>query len=412
MACQRLFIFNSPEKHTESDMNIQINIKTFVIALATFVFTAAVFAQMPSQGGAARAPDNWLFEQTGRSFWAKTQPSPSPVTLNSRQPTAAEQPIIDRVRSLMATRPARVFALVDGDTVVYSQFNSPANEDAITFGFSMGKSVTSMAVGQAVCANKLKLETKASELIPQLAGKALGTATVRDLLRMASGASDGNADSTVFTPEQERTRAQGNLNFMDAVTEDRLARAQRGMFSDYKPGEAFSYKSTDPILLGIMVAKATGMPWSQWLQENILNPMGAAKSGLYETDRQQNGSAAAGIYLRVDDWIRFGLWVKASSKESGCFGDFVRDAMKTQIKNGNAPADRKFGRLFAGYGHLIWTDNSVAPNTAWASGWGGQRIGWSSDAKNQRMVVVFSNVESWMPEVYEIMRDWSKLAKQ
>lgn len=275
----------------------------------------------------------------------------------------------------------------------------------------MGKSVTSMAVGQAICANKLKLETKASEVLPQLAGKALGAATVSDLLRMASGAADGNADSTVFSPEQERARAQGNLNLMDAVTDDRLTRAQRGVFSDYKPGEVFSYKSTEPILLGIMVAKATGMPWSQWLQENVLNPMGAAKSGLYETDRQQNGSAAAGIRLRVDDWIRFGLWVKRSSNEPGCFGDYVRAAQRTQIKNGSRPADRKFGKLFGGYGYFIWTDNSIASNTAWASGWGGQRIGWSTEANNQRMVVTFSNFENWMPEVYEVMRDWSKLAK-
>lgn len=385
--------------------------KNLAITLAIFLFTATSFAQMPAQDGAARAPDNWLFEQSGREFWAKTQASPKPVTLKRRQPTTTEQPIVDRVRSLMATRPARVFALVDGDTVVYSQFNAPANEDALTFGFSMRKTVTSMAVGQAICANKLKPETQASELVPQLAGEALGAATVRDLLRMASGAADGNADSTVFTAEQERARAQGNFDFMDAVTEDRLARAQRGMLSDYKPGEIFSYKSTEPILLSIMVAKATGIPWDQWLQENVLNPMGVAKLGLYETDRQQNGAAAAGMHLRVEDWIRFGLWVQRNAKEQGCFGDYVRAALSTQIKNGNGPADRKFGRLFAGYGYFVWTDNSIAPKTAWASGWGGQRIGWSTDAGNQRMIVVFSNVENWMPEVYEVMRDWSKLAK-
>jgi CubicO group peptidase (beta-lactamase class C family) len=392
-------------------MRTQTKIKNLVIALATTLLTATAFAQNPTQDGAARAPDEWLLEQTGRGYWAKTQPSPNPVTLNRRAPTAAEQPIVDRVRSLMATRPARAFALIDGDTVVYSQFNAPANDDAITFGFSMGKSVTSMAVGQAICANKLKLENKASEMVPQLAGKALGAATVRDLLRMASGTTDGNPDSTVFSPEQAKAWGQGTLNLMDVVTDDRVAKAQRGVFSDYKPGESTSYKSTDPILLGIMVSKATGMPWSQWLQEQVLNPMGAAKSGLYVTDRQQNGATDGGMRMRVDDWIRFGLWVKRSSKETGCFGDYVRAALSTQIKNGNGPADRKFGKLFGGYAYFVWTDNSIAPNTAWASGWGGQRIGWNTDPANNRMVITFSNVESWMPEVYEVMRDWSRVSK-
>jgi hypothetical protein len=52
-----------------------------------------------------------------------------------------------------------------------------------------------------------------------------------------------------------------------------------------------------------------------------------------------------------------------------------------------------------------------APNTAWASGWGGQRIGWNTDPSNNRMVVTFSNVESWMPEVYEVAKDWNRLSK-
>ena len=300
---------------------------------------------------------------------------------------------------------------MDGDTVAYSEIKAPADADSVFFGFSMGKTVTSMGVGQAICAGKLKLETKANELVPELNGKALGNATVRDLLRMASGAADPNPDSTIWTPDQFKEWGRGNLNLVNLVTEDRIAKAARGVFSEYKPGEVTSYKSTDPILLGIMVSRATGMPWSQWLQEQILNPMGAAKPGLYVQDRQQNGLADSGMRLRLEDWMRFAVWVKRSSKEQGCFGDYVRAALSTQISNGSNPSTRKMGKLFAGYGYFTWTENSIVPNTSWAAGWGGQRIGWNSDPTNNRMVITFSNVESWMPEVYEVARDWSKLGR-
>lgn len=268
----------------------------------------------------------------------------------------------------MASRPARAFALLDGDTVVYQQFIAPANEDAIIFGFSMGKTVTAMGVGQAICAGMLRLDTKASEHVPQLSGKALGNATVRDLLRMASGTWEGNPDSSVWSPEQTRAWGQGNLNLVDMLTDERVSKAQRGVFSEFKPGDATSYKSTDPTLLAVMVAKATGVPWSQWVQQSVLNPMGAAKTGLYVQDRAQNGLADSGMRMRLEDWARFALWVKRSSNEQGCFGDFVRDALKTQIKNGNSPSDRRFGKMFAGYGYFTKTENSTAPNTAWASG--------------------------------------------
>lgn len=389
-------------------MKLKMIYRACAVAVCALV-TAGAYAQNPTQDGAAAAPDAWLFVRDGQPWWYKSTPSPKPVELKRREPTAAEQPIVERVKSLMATRPARAFALMDGDTVVYQQFNAPANEDSVIFGFSMGKTVTAMGVGQAICAGKMKYETKASELVPQLSGKALGNATVRDLLRMASGTTDGNADSSIWSGDQARAWGQGNLNLVDLVTDDRVAKAQRGVFSDFKPGEATSYKSTDPILLAIMTAKATGTPWSQWIQQSVLNPMGAAKTGIYVQDRQQNGAADGGMRMRMEDWQRFALWVKRSSTEQGCFGDFVREAFKTQIKNGNSPADRKFGKLFAGYGFLTWTENSAAPNTVWASGWGGQRTGWSTEPNNNRMVITFSNVESWMPEVYEVARDWMRV---
>ena len=363
----------------------------------------------PTAGGSAAAPDDWLLTKRGPSWWHKTQPSPTPVELKKRSPSPSEQALIDRARTLVANRPAKAFALMDGDAVLYAEYKAPADPEALFFGFSMGKTVTAMAVGQAICSGKLKLDTKASEIVPELIGKALGNATVHDLLRMTSGAAEPNADSTIWSPEQFKEWGRGNLDLEKLVTDDRVTKAARGVFSNYVPGEHFSYKSTDPILLGVMVARTTGLPFSQWVQEQVLNPMGAAHAGLYVQDRQQNGLADSGLRIRLDDWMRFAWWVKSSSKESGCFGDFVRKATSTQIANGSSPATRKTGKLFGGYGYFAWTDNGIAPNTAWASGWGGQRISWHKDS--DRMVVVFSNMENWMPEVYEVAKDWGHVSK-
>ncbi|MEO6294064.1 MAG: serine hydrolase, partial [Burkholderiaceae bacterium] len=165
--------------------------------------------------------------------------------------------------------------------------------------------------------------------------------------------------------------------------------------------------STDPITLGLMVSRAVQLPFSAWVQSSVLSPMGAARDGLYVQDRSGDGMADSGARLRVEDWIRFALWVKRSSKEEGCFGDFVRDAMRTEIYNCGTSTTRKFGKLFGGYGYLMWTENEIARDTVWAVGYGGQRIGWHR--KSERMLIVFSNVEDWMPEVYELAKEWFRI---
>ena len=146
---------------------------TGTIAHTTF---ALAQSSNPYADGNAAAPDEWLLVKKGNPWWYETKPSPTPVQLQKRTPTAAEQPIIDRARALVANRPAKAFVLMDGDTVLYSETKAPADADSVFFGFSMGKTVTAMAVGQAICAGKLKLETKASEVMPELNGKALGNA--------------------------------------------------------------------------------------------------------------------------------------------------------------------------------------------------------------------------------------------
>jgi CubicO group peptidase (beta-lactamase class C family) len=378
--------------------------QTLVAVALASIMSASVVAQLPVQDGATFAPDSMLLWREGFPWFYGIKPSAQTTDVVRRKPTDAEQPIVDRVKRLMDTRPAKAFALIDGNTVVHQEFNSPANRWSLFFGYSIGKTVTAMGVGQAICAGRLQLDTKARELLPQLAGKALGEAAVHDLLLMSSGTWRGNPDTTVWSPEQRAAWQTGDLNLLDVVTDERVTRAQRWGQRDLNPGELFHYKSTDPQLLAMMTAKATGVAWPQWLQQTVFNPMGIDNRGLYEQDRRQNGEAGAGVRIRMEDWIRFAAWVKRSSQETGCFGQFVREALATQIKT-----QGRTSRSFAGYGYFTWTENQFAPDTAWALGWGGQLIGWSTDPSNQRMIVVFSNTENWTQDAFEVARDWMRL---
>jgi CubicO group peptidase (beta-lactamase class C family) len=260
-----------------------------------------------------------------------------------------------------------------------------------------------MAVGKAVCQGKLSLDTLAADLVPELAGKDLGAASVRDLLRMSSGTWEGNPDSTIYSPEQWAAVLAGKVSYVDILATPRVSTAHTGLFGKRKPGEAFAYRGTDPLLLGVMINRATDTTYAIWVEREVLLPAGIETPAVIGQDHFGYGHAEGNVRLTLDDWVRFAVWVKDNEQAHGCFGDFVRAATRTQIPN----RWKEFGKLFDGYGYLTWTENLRQPDSYWAVGHGGQRIGWNH--RNRRMIVAFSNLESYMDELYLLYRSWSAL---
>jgi len=204
----------------------------------------------------------------------------------------------------------------------------------------------------------------------------------------------------ILTTEQYNAWLSGKLDLIAVVAGNRVSAAERGIFSDFSPGEHYVYKNTDPLVLGLMLGAATGTTYAEWVKRTVLDPAGVQGPGWISQNPRGEVLAADGLQLRMEDWARLAWWVKQSSRQEDCFGRYLRDASRKQIA-------RMPTQVFAGYGFLIWTDNEIAPDTYWAAGGGGQRIAWSH--RNDRMLIVFSDHEDWMGDVYALFRDWSAL---
>lgn len=347
--------------------------------------------------------DSLLFDGKGRDWWYKIAPSKTTVNLINSLPNSQEQEVIDRVEKLWPESKIRAIMLLDGNKVLYSNFRAPATSNSMLMGYSMGKTITAMAAGKAICSGKLTLTSRAKDFIPELQDKDLGEATLEQLLKMSAGTFEGYKDTGIFNANEFAQWNTGNLNIVNTFSSNAYSSYRRGFFTNVKHGEEFMYKSTDPFVVGAMVAKATNKQFAEFLQEAIFNPAGIKYPGVYGTDRFGNPLSDSGTRLRMEDWARFAYWVKQSSKESGCFGDYVRQAMTTRIKNANKIS----GKSFAGYGYFTWTENTLVHDSAWALGHGGQRIGW--DLKSDRMIIVFANEDIDALDIYSITRAWNKL---
>lgn len=373
-------------------------------ALYLLLFLSApAYSQMPAVGNYAAAPDDWLLG-SGQKWHYHTDIAKKPQELIVREPTGSMISIVDKAKAMLNNSSAKAIVLMDGNQIVWAGYKPPANSGATLLSFSIGKTVTSMAIGKAICLGKLSLTDSAESFVPELKGTDLGRASVQQLLKMSSGTSSINADSSIMSPEQQRDMLLGKISFLDILKTPNISDAYKGLFGNKRqPGEVFDYHSTDPLLLGVILNRATGISYAKWVEKEVLIPAGISHKAIIGQDHFGYGQSDGNVRMTLEDWGRFALWVKRNEGGADCFSRYVKEATHTQISN----SIKREGKAFDGYGYLVWTENNRQKKSYWAVGYGGQRIAWNHN--NQRILIVFSSIENYMDDLYWLYQDWSSL---
>ncbi|HKX17129.1 MAG TPA: serine hydrolase domain-containing protein [bacterium] len=170
--------------------------------------------------------------------------------------------------------PGMSVGIVHGEAVVFTQGYGYANEAArrpatATTGYriaSISKVFTATAVMQLVERGAVRLDERADRYVPWIRGRNRSSppVTVRQLLSHTAGVErDG-------TPHWVTDRFP---------TLDQLkARARQGL-TVLPPLERWKYSNTGYALLGEVVASASGQPYDEYVQANILAPLGLRRTG-------------------------------------------------------------------------------------------------------------------------------------
>ena len=135
---------------------------------------------------------------------------------------------------------------------------------------SMTNSFTAMAILKLRDAGKLSLDDPAERWVPELASLKYPTTdsprlTIRHLLSHAEGFPEDNP--------------WGDQQL--AVTDDEMSRMMRqGIPFSNAPGIAYEYSNYGFAILGRIVTKASGVPYRQFIADNILKPLGMTSTTL------------------------------------------------------------------------------------------------------------------------------------
>jgi CubicO group peptidase (beta-lactamase class C family) len=273
---------------------------------------------------------------------------------------------------MKAYRVSGLLVLKDGRIVLekYGLGRTPAERWT---SFSVAKSLTSTLVGAAIQDGKIKsIDDPVTLYIPELKGSAYEGVTVRQMLMMSSGVK-WNEDYT----DPNSDVAQAGQRVLEPGV-DPMVSYLRKLPRAHPPGSTFNYNTGETDLVGVLVAKATGKPMSQYASEKIWKPYGMEQDAVWMVDPGGMERGGCCISMTLRDYGRLGQFIL----DGGMAGGrqvvppwWIAQASSKQIDNG----DKTPG---AGYGWFWWIRG---PDRYEAVGIFGQSI---TTYRKERLIVV------------------------
>lgn len=131
-----------------------------------------------------------------------------------------------------------------------------------------------------------------------------------------SGGWDRNSQSCVFSVTKTVTSLlcgialkEGCIKSVNDPVTDYIPEMKKAdpMFS-HTPGESFSYDSATTAILGLVIERATGQSYSQYLSEKVWQPLGMERDALIGLDSKKHHTAKsfAGLTTNVCDLAKIG----------------------------------------------------------------------------------------------------------
>ena len=189
--------------------------------------------------------------------------------------------------------------IADGELVLSGAFgyidlerNIPADTDSLFKIASLTKSFTALAILQLRDAGKLKLDDPVVTHIPELSGTSSITSdspaiTIRHLLIHAAGFPEDN-------PWGDRQ--------LDATDAELLALVESGASLSNAPGITYEYSNLGFALLGQIVERVSGQPFTEYMQSHLFEPLGMT-STVWDFEDAPQDRLALGYGWRDGEWF-------------------------------------------------------------------------------------------------------------
>lgn len=263
--------------------------------------------------------------------------------------------------------------------------------------WSVGKTFVATLVSVALKEGHIdSVDDKVSQYVPELRGKAYGDATVKDVLRMATGVQfnedyhDPQADINRWWPHMYYEKNDVYSFIADSPKAD-------------EPGTRFQYLSPNSQILMWVLTRATGESLHELASTRLWEPLGMSGGSFWSTDTQGNELGFCCLNTTVENYAKLGQLYLQQGEWNGVqllSDGWVKEATQRPeewLKAGNGYEER-------GYGYHIWVPKNPQ-NEYFFNGVWGQHV-WVNEAADT--VIVKTSVDpkfsDHTAEMIEVMR--------
>ena len=218
---------------------------------------------------------------------------------------------------------------------------------------SVTKQFTSVAILKLQEDGKLKVSDRLSKFFPEFPRG--GEVTLHHLLSHTSGIHSYTSDPDFLKGVTKPVKAA-----------DLVEKISKAPF-DFDPGRHLNYSNSGYFLLGLVVEKASGQPYGEYLQEKFFKPLGMKNTGVHRRGSEPAGEAYG--YTRKESGYRRAVnWDMSWAGGAGALYSTVRDLdrwneglfalkvlNKKSLERAFTPVKPlgKGGKVFYAYGWII-----------------------------------------------------------
>jgi CubicO group peptidase (beta-lactamase class C family) len=249
--------------------------------------------------GDADVDDQFVFPK--RVIHAAAGAQEMPTALDAARVRSAFAAVMpgQELEAWLAARATQGFVVLQRGRVIYEGYFNGHTRDATATSFSVAKSILGALVDLAVAGGRISaLDDPVTRYLPELRRRdaRFDQVTLRHLVNMNAGLH--YAEHHFPTGDDAKTYYWPDLR----------ALALTGTTIEQPPGQTWLYNNYHPLLIGLVLERATKMPVATFLQDKLWQPAGMAADASWSLDSEATGfeKLESGVNARVLDFARFG----------------------------------------------------------------------------------------------------------